>query len=72
MYWDYVLLGLLLLVNAGFVAVLSFKSAKNKTDYQSTVVGMSILLSLCFFPAGWVHYWYWRRRMPDQGFIKFD
>jgi hypothetical protein len=66
------LIGLLLLVNVIVTAALSFKSAKNKTDYQAMVVVMSVFLSVCFFPAGWVHCWYWKRRLPDQGFIKFD
>jgi hypothetical protein len=72
MNWDYVLLGLLLFVNAVFTAMLSFKFAKSKTDYQAMVIILSFVLSLCFPPAGWIHCWHWSRRLPDKDFIKFD
>lgn len=71
MHWEYALIGLLL-INAFLMAKLSYQSAKNKTDRQASVVLVSIVLSVIFFPAAWAHCWYWAKRLPDKGFIKFD
>lgn len=72
MHWDYALIGLLMLTNAFLMATLSYKSAKNKTERQAAVVFQSVLFSVFFFPAAWIHCWYWGRRLPDKGFIKVD
>ncbi|MFC4701876.1 hypothetical protein ACFO4O_17130 [Glaciecola siphonariae] len=70
--WDSALVGLVLLMNAALMVVLSYKSAKNKTDAHAAVVIQSLVLSFIFFPASWIHCWYWGRRLPDRGFIKLD
>jgi hypothetical protein len=72
MHWDYALIGLLLILNAILMATLSYKSARNKTDSHGAVVFQSLILSIIFFPAGWVHCWYWGRRLPNKGYIKLD
>jgi hypothetical protein len=72
MQWDYALVGLLIVTNAIFVATLSYKSAKNKTDHQASVVLQSFILSLVIFPLGWLHCWYWSKKLPDKGYIKLD
>nr|WP_136250171.1 hypothetical protein [Ningiella ruwaisensis] len=72
MYFDFAVIGVLILMNAILMATLSYKSAKNKTERQTSVVLQSFILSVLFFPAGWIHCWYWGRRLPDKGYIKLD